>query len=185
MEHKGTIQIETERLILRKFVIEDAQPMYDNWASRDAVTKYLTWPTHKSIDVAKWVVSDWVSHYDDPAYYQWAIVPKDLNQPIGSIAVVKMEEDIGMVEVGYCIGDKWWGRGIVTEAFTALIPFFFEQIKANRIQARHDAENPASGRVMKKCGLKYEGTLRKADRNNRGIVNACYYSLLKEEYLQH
>jgi len=185
MEHKGTIRIETERLILRRFVIEDSQPMFDNWASHDIVTRYLTWPTHKSADVANWVVGDWVSSYEKPDYYQWAIVPKELGQPIGSIAAVKVDDDIGMVEIGYCIGDQWWGKGIVTEAFSALLPFFFGQVGANRIQARHDVNNPASGRVMQKCGLKYEGTLRKADRNNQGIVDACYYSILKEEFLQH
>jgi len=89
------------------------------------------------------------------------------------------------VEIGYCIGEKWWGQGIVTEAFRALIPYFFEKVGANRIQARHDSQNPASGRVMQKSGLTYEGTLRKADVNNTGIVDACMYSILKDEYFQH
>ena len=61
MEHKGTVRIETERLILRRFESDDAQAMYDNWASNPNVTKYLTWPTHSSVDVAQWVVNDWVS----------------------------------------------------------------------------------------------------------------------------
>ena len=159
--------------------------MFDNWASRDNVTKYLTRPTHASVDVAKWVVGDWVSHYDEPNYYQWAIELKEISQPIGSIAGVKVDDETEMVEIGYCIGDSWWGRGIVTEAFRALIPYFFEEVGVNRIQARHDVNNPASGRVMQKCGLLYEGTLRKADRNNQGIVDACYYGILKDEFLQH
>ena len=185
MEHKGTVRIDTERLILRRFTPEDAQAMYENWASQDNVTKYLTWPTHGSVEISAWVVNDWVGHYDDPTYYQWAIELKEIAQPIGSIAVVKRDDDVGMLEIGYCIGEHWWGKGIVTEAFSALIPFLFEQVGANRIQARHDAKNPASGRVMQKCGLTYEGTLRQADINNTGIVDACMYSILKSEYLQH
>jgi len=185
MEHKGTVRIETERLILRRFESDDAKAMFDNYASNPNVTKYLTWPTHSSVDVAQWVVNDWVSHYAEPNYYQWAIVPKDFGQPIGSIAAVKVQDDIAMVEIGYCIGEKWWGQGIVTEAFRALIPYFFEKVGANRIQARHDSQNPASGRVMQKSGLTYEGTLRKADVNNTGIVDACMYSILKDEYFQH
>lgn len=185
MEHKGTVQIETKRLVLRRFIPEDARAMFDNWASSDAVTKYLTWPTHSSVEIAQWVVNDWVSHYEDPKYYQWAIVPKDFGQPIGSIAAVKVEDEVAMIEIGYCIGEKWWGKGIVTEAFQALIAFLFENVGVNRIQARHDSQNPASGRVMQKCGLTYEGTLRKADRNNTGICDACMYSILKDEYFQH
>ena len=185
MEHKGTVRIDTERLILRRFTPEDAQAMYENWASQNNVTRYLTWPTHGSAEISAWVVNDWVSHYDDPAYYQWAIELKDIAQPIGSIAVVKCDNEVGMLEIGYCIGENWWGKGIVTEAFSAILPFLFREVGANRIQARHDSKNPASGRVMVKCGLTYEGTLRQADVNNTGIVDACMYSILKSEYLQH
>ena len=91
-----------------------------------------------------------------------------------------LEWDI--VHIGYCIGSKWWHQGITTEAFSAIIPFLFEEVGVNRIESQHDPNNPHSGNVMKKCGLKYEGTLRQADYNNQGIVDACIYSLLREEY---
>ena len=67
-------------------------------------------------------------------------------------------------------------------AFKAIIPFFFEEVGVNRIESQHDPNNPNSGKVMQKCGLKYEGTLRQADWNNKGIVDACMYSLLKSEW---
>jgi len=63
-----------------------------------------------------------------------------------------------------------------------VIRFLFEEVKVNRIQARHDPANPGSGIVMKKCGLQYEGTLRKADKNNTGIVDVAMYGILAEEY---
>lgn len=182
MNHQGTKIIETERLLLRPFAIEDAEAAYANWCSDEEVTKYLTWPTHGSISVTEWVIGDWVSHYAEPNFYQWAIVPKDLGQPIGTISVVEINEKVGSMEVGYCIGRKWWGKGIMTEGFSALLPFFFDEIGVNRISARHDANNPASGRVMQKVGLRYEGTLRKADWNNQGCVDVCYYGMLREEY---
>ena len=69
-----------------------------------------------------------------------------------------------------------------SEAFRSIIPFFFDEVKANRIESRHDPNNPHSGDVMKKCGLKYEGTLRQADWNNQGIVDTCMYGLLREEW---
>ena len=104
MLHCGTQRLETERLILRKFTKEDAAAMYKNWASDDEVTKYLTWPTHSNIDVSKNVLEDWVNSYSDDKYYQWAIVLKENgDEPIGSISVVQMNEDISMVHIGYCI----------------------------------------------------------------------------------
>ena len=156
--------------------------MYKNWASDDEVTKYLTWPTHSNMDVSKLVLEDWASSYSDEKYYQWAIVLKEKgDEPIGSISVVKMNEDVSMVEIGYCIGRAWWKNGITSEAMRAVMDFFFDKVKVNRIEARHDPRNPNSGKVMMKCGMKYEGTLRSFDRNNQGICDASYYSLLKSE----
>ena len=185
MNHLGTVTIETERLILRKFTEADADAAFRNWMSDPEVTKFLRWPTHKTIAVTDWVLRDWISHYDDPAFYQWGIVPKALGEPIGSISVVEQDERIGKLHIGYCIGRTWWHQGYTSEALAALIPFFFEQVRAGRIEAIHDPENPHSGNVMKKCGLTYEGTLRRADWNNRGIVDACMYALLAEDYFSN
>lgn len=64
MNHKGTIQLETERLILRRFTIDDAPAMYKNWASDPEVTKFMTWPTHKDVGVSKWVLDSWIPSYE-------------------------------------------------------------------------------------------------------------------------
>lgn len=182
MNHCGTLRLETERLVLRRFVSGDADAMYQNWASDDAVTKYLTWPTHPDPEVSKLVIEDWIRSYSDEKYYQWAIVFKENgDEPVGSIAAVHMNEDISMVHIGYCIGRAWWHKGITSEAMRAVMDFFFDKTGANRIESRHDPRNPNSGKVMEKCGMKYEGTLRSSDRNNQGICDACYYALLRAE----
>lgn len=182
MKHCGTQRLETDRLILRRFVSEDAAAMYKNWASDEEVTKFLTWPTHSSQEVSQMVLKDWVKSYSDESYYQWAIVLKDNgDEPIGSISVVDMKDDISMVHIGYCIGRGWWHKGVTSEALKAVMDFLFDVVDVNRIEARHDPRNPNSGKVMEKCGMKYEGTLRSSDRNNQGICDACYYALLKSE----
>lgn len=182
MQHKGTITIPTKRLVLRAFAIEDVPFAFANWQSDDKVTRFLRWQTYNSVDATRQVLSEWIANYADKSFYQWAIVLKDINQPIGSISVVDLDEKANKVQIGYCIGSKWWGKGYTTEAFQAIIPFFFDEAKVGRIEAIHDANNASSGKVMQKCGLKYEGTLRKADWNNTGIVDACVYGLLAEEY---
>lgn len=182
MKHLGTKTIETQRLILRQFILEDSEIMFRNWASDPEVTKYLTWPAHGSVEVSRRVLSDWCSHYGEADYYQWAIVPKELGEPIGSIAVVRSNDQAQWVEIGYCIGKQWWRQGFVSEALKALIGFFFDQVGVGRVQARHDPRNPGSGAVMRKCGMTCEGTLRRADVNNQGICDECVYSILREEY---
>lgn len=182
MNHLGTKTIETERLILRPFTLEDAPVMFRNWAADPEVTRYMTWPAHESVEVSHRVIGDWVGHYAEPDYYQWAIVLKELGEPIGSIATVKVDETAQFVEIGYCIGRQWWRKGITSEALKALIAFFFGEVGVNRIQARHDPRNPNSGAVMRKCGMTYEGTLRQADKNNQGVCDTAVYAILREEY---
>ena len=174
--------METDRLILRPFTPEDAYAMYRNWASDPEVTKYLTWPTHSELGITQWVVDDWVSHYGEDKFYQWAIVLKELDEPIGSISAVKVNDTAQWVEIGYCIGKKWWHRGYMSEALKTLIRFFFEEVGVGRICARHDPRNPNSGAVMRKCGLICEGTLRQSDWNNQGICDETVYGILREEY---
>jgi len=181
MNHLGTKELHTNRLLLRRFDKNDAEAMFNNWASDSEVTKYLTWPTHSNAEISAKVLESWIPEYANPGYYQWAIVPKELNEPIGSIAVVKMDDDIGMVQIGYCIGRKWWRRGYTSEALAEVIRFFFEEVGANRIEARHDPRNPNSGKVMLKCGMKYEGTMRKSDKNNQGICDCSMYAILRED----
>ena len=181
MNHCGTFTIETERLLLRKFMVEDAEAMFQNWASDKEVTKFLTWPAYTRLDTAIHILNEWTASYEKPDFYQWAIVPKNLNEPIGSISVVSINEKTQMAEIGYCIGRPWWNRGITSEALSAVINFMFDQVGVNRVQAKHDVNNPHSGLVMKKCGMKYEGTLRSAAVNNQGVCDVSIYALLKSD----
>ena len=182
MTHCGTQRIETERLLLRRFSIDDADAMYRNWASDPEVTRFLTWPAHSSAEVSRAVLEGWVSSYAQETYYQWAIVLKTHgDDPIGSISAVGMNDDVGMIHIGYCLGRDWWRQGIMSEALKAVMDFFFDEVGANRIESRHDPRNPHSGMVMKKCGMQYEGTMRQSDRNNQGICDASWYALLKSE----
>ena len=182
MKHCGTRTIETERLVLRRFSVDDAQAMYQNWASDPEVTRYLTWRTYAGVEDGEAVLRDWVSSYAKEDFYQWAIVLKSHgSDPIGSISAVHVDDAIDAAEIGYCIGKAWWRQGITSEALSAVMDFFFDEVGANRVAARHDPNNPRSGRVMQMCGMKYEGTLRSADRNNQGICDMCCYALLKSE----
>lgn len=182
MKHLGTKELETQRLVLRRFTLEDAQAMYDHWASDPEVTKFLTWPAHSSPEVTKTVLTDWVQSYEKENYYQWAIVPKELGQPIGSIAVVEQDDRVCKAHIGYCIGKNWWHCGYMSEALKAVLDYLFSQVGLLRVEARHDPRNPHSGGVMKKCGMKFEGTLRQSDWNNQGICDASWYAMLRSEW---
>lgn len=180
--HLGAKTLESARLILRPFNDADADAIFQNWASDPEVTRYLTWPTHQKKDITKAVLAGWVDNYKRKDYYQWAIVSKEhSNTPIGSIAVVDFNEEIQKAQVGYCLGRNWWHRGIMSEALDAVIRFLILDVGFRRVEAYHDSRNIYSGAVMRKCGMQYEGMLRASARNNQGICDACWYSILAED----
>ncbi len=135
MRHVGTKILESERLLLRPFDKKDVNETYQNWANDDRVTRYLTWPTHNSIDITHKVIESWLEQYDNLNYYQWAMVYKKNNQVIGSISVVGIDESIEVMEIGYCIGCDYWNRGITTEAFNKVISFLFSLYISFRLGA--------------------------------------------------
>ena len=93
MNHLGTVELETARLKLRRFTIEDAENMYKNWASEEEVTRFLTWPTHASVDVTRELLSHWVKEYENKNYYNWVIELKESEEIVGNISVVSVKEN--------------------------------------------------------------------------------------------
>ena len=182
MEHKGTLSMETPRLRLRRFTMDDADAMFRNWAGDAQVTKFLTWPAHADADISRMVLADWIEAYERPDWYQWAIELRELGEPIGSLSVVRLDEQVDECELGWYVGRPWWGRGIVAEAGEAVLRFLFEEVHANRVAARHAVGNPNSGRVMQKLGMVKEGVLRQTGRSNQGVEDLAQYSMLAAEY---
>ena len=158
LTHKGTKKIATNRLVLRRFSVADAQTVYSNWANDDRVTKYLTWETHDCVEVTKRVLQEWQENYKKDDCYHWGIEFE--GKLIGSIGVVEISDKHSRGVIGYCIGFDYWNKGIVTEALQAVMDYMFSEVNMNKLFAYHDVENPGSGRVMEKCGMVQEGVLR-------------------------
>jgi len=183
--HKGTQTINTDRLILRKFEFDDAYDMFKNWANDIEVAKYLSWIPHNNVDVTKEIIAQWVSEYKNNNIYDWAIELKEIGEVIGGISIVKLEEKDYSCEIGYCMSRKYWGNGIMSESLKSVIDYLFSEVQFNRIVAKHDMNNIASGKVMIKSGMKCEGTLRQAKlRNNKDFYDLALYAILKEEWVR-
>ena len=178
MRHLGTKTLETSRLRLRRFTMGDAPKMYENWASDPEVTKYMPWPTHTSLADTESVLTRWVEEYEKPDRYEWCIELKETGEPIGSMGAYLRSEKVSSVEVGYCLSRKYWHKGITSEALAEVIRFLLHEVGVKRIEAHHDVRNPHSGDVMRKCGLRYEGTRIQAGWNNSGIHDEAWYGLV-------
>lgn len=146
------LTLETDRLILRPFRIEDAVEMFSGWASDPEVTKYLTWNTHTDVEETKQVLNGWITEYEKPERLNFAIVLKREDKLIGGIDVVGYIGGAGGTPViGYNLSRKYWGNGYMTEACRCVLAYLFSRGYSEiRIDAMVD--NMASNKVIQKCG---------------------------------
>lgn len=186
MKYIGTNRIETERLILRRLTKDDAYKAFENWCNRDNVDKYVLWEKHENVEETLKLYEEWASLYENPKIFRWIVELKDTKEVIGTIDVSNKFINYGTCEIGYCYGDKFWHKGYATEALKAVIKYLFEEADADLLYAQFMENNPASGKVMEKAGMKYEGVLRSRviDKDNKRN-NLINYSITKEEYFNN
>lgn len=185
LNHKGTQEISTKRLLLRAIKKSDYRDVY-KYTSKDEVSKYVTWDTHKSIDDTKAVCKMWADAYKNGDKYHWAIVYN--GRVIGNIEVIKI---IGTTAIlGWQIDSLYWNKGIMTEAAAAVRDYLFSEIGIERLIASHISENIGSGRVMQKIGMKqvsFEKYCENLDDSEAHIseINGMpidFYSVTRDEW---
>lgn len=182
MNHIGTKRIETKRLLLRPFSMDDAERMYRNCLANKEVTKFLHFKPYANVQEVEDRFSTWMRLYENPDFYHWAITWKKTKEAVGTISLNQLKESTKKASAGYYLKSELWHQGLGTEALSAVLDFAFYEIGLNRVEARHDVKNPYSGAVMRNCGMTYEGTFRQADCNNTGIYDVVQYAVLAEEY---
>lgn len=176
----GSQPIETTNFILRPIKETDAEAMFANWASSPAVAKYVTWDAHENVEVSRYLCRNWEENARSKDFFHWTMVLKTLGEPIGTIGAVSIDIDKKSADIGYCMGDKWWNKGYMTECFKAVIEYLFDKAGFEKITACHDADNPASGKVMKKNGMKYICSKEAICKGSNRTV--LYYSLSRTEW---
>lgn len=113
----------------------------------------------------------------------YAVTDRDDGNLLGAVGLVLQPAHLS-AELGYWIGVPYWGRGYATEAAARVMEYGFSALGLNRIEAHHLAGNPASGRVMRKLGMRYEGTLRQKVRKWGRFEDVVMYGLLAAEWRQ-
>lgn len=172
--------IETERLILRDWNVDDVDDLYE-YASNPNVGPHGGWKPHESKEESFEIMQTlFINHYDS-----WAIVYKENRKVIGSIGYETdaKRPDINCKELGYALGEDYWGKGIMTEAAWAAIRYGFEDLGLDMVSIYRNPQNIRSERVIEKCGFIYEGILRHAYKIYDGTIrDVSCYSMTKEEY---
>lgn len=173
--------LETEHLILRKVNKSDAEDFF-SYASDDEVARHVLWQAHRTILDTRRQIYAFRKQYRHGDPSSFAIIDKESGRMIGTIGYMWISTVDCSAEIGYSLSREFWNRGLMTEALREIIRFSFDILQLNRVEAQHGTDNPASGRVMEKCGMVKEGILRQRLMNKGHLIDIALYSILKEEY---
>lgn len=182
LTHNGTNTITTERLILRRFEYADNDAMLKNWVADERIQSLYSEPVYSTKEAVKELLDKYIGSYERNDYYRWAIIEKKSGECIGQIAYFLVDNKNNFAEIEYCIGSAFQCKGYATEATKAIIAYGFNKINLHKVQICTKTINAPSKRVIEKCGLTYEGTLRDYFYMNGEYVGRLYFSILKSEY---
>lgn len=171
----------TPRLILRPARMSDAQDIYDY--SRDPeVARHVLWDAHTSIQQTRSYLRFLIRQYHNAAPGTFVIALRESGKVVGTIGFMWLQADNRSAEVGYSLSRTCWNQGYMSEALCSVLDFGFTRLNLNRIEAQHECDNPASGKVMLHAGMKHEGTLRQRLFNKGRFVDVELYAILRSDF---
>lgn len=150
--------LSTRRLVLRPPRPSDADEIFERYATDPAVTRFLIWPIHRSIDETREFVQRYMRLGETEFHYPWVIERMEDGAVLGTIAL-RVRPPVS--ETGFTLARAEWGRGYGTEALQAVVNFAFAIPGVHRVQANCHVDNRASARIMEKVGMRREGRLRR------------------------
>lgn len=176
-------RLATPRLILRRMEMDDAKDIFEYGRDRE-VAKHVLWDAYQSVSEARAYIRSMQRKYrlGEPA--SWCIEHRETGRVIGTIGYMWYQRDHNSAEVGYSLARDMWNKGIMTEALSRVLRYSFDEMQMHRIEAQHETDNPASGAVMRKCGMLHEGCLRGRLLNKGRYVDVDLYAILREDYLR-
>lgn len=178
-----SFRLETDRLIIRPIKESDLDAVFE-YASNPNVAEYVTFNPHETIKDTERFFEYAKKNYLEGMFEPMGITLKDAHDDrvVGTIGLFSRGRKSFTAEFGYALHHKLWGRGIMTEALLAMIEFAFSNLPYHRLQAHCMEGNPASGRVMEKAGMTYEGTFRDLMYVKEKFRTLRCYAILKNEW---
>lgn len=184
MRYPAFQELQTSRLRLRKVRMDDLENYYHHLSSSGNVTRYMLFQPHRDISETVASLEKALSRYADGRYYHWGIALKETDELIGMIDLLRFNEETGSCSFVYMLGEDFWGNGYGTEAVRAVFDFGFREMELQRIEADHMAENGASGAVMRKAGMIYQGIVSGKYEKSGTLHDAVVYAIDRQQWMK-
>ena len=173
--------LDTESLLLRSLTLEDAADVQRLAGEYDVASTVPGIPHPYEDGMAEEWICSCSERYENGKAIDFAITLRTDGNLIGVIGL-KLDRAHERGEIGYWVGKPYWNRGYTTEAAQAIVAYSFEVLNLNRIHAYHFKRNAASGRVMEKIGMRYEGCLRQHTKRWDNFEDSMVYGILKADF---
>ncbi len=176
------IYIETKRLIIRALQIDDANEIYKN-INNEQVSRWTANVPHPyTLENAHDFIEYSNIAIENDKKLDLGIILKETGKLIGCAGFVDLDLKNNNAEIGYWLGEKYWGKGIMSEAVFAIIKYGFDNLKLHKIYGKHISENINSKRIFEKLGFKEEGLLREQVLKKGKYFDKKYWGLLKDDF---
>ena len=172
----------TARLRIRPARMSDAQDLFD-YSQDPEVARHVLWDAHQNIHQTRAYIRFLLKQYRSGQPSSFVIELARERRVVGTIGFMWYQQENRSAEIGYSLGRAYWNQGIMSEALRAVLQFGFETLNLNRIEAQHESDNPASGRVMAHVGMRHEGHLRQRIYNKGRYADVELYAILREDFL--
>ena len=178
---KNVPQLESERLIYKKIVPENAGDMYE-YSKLDEVTKYLLWTPHISLTQTEKYINLLQKKYANGSFWDFGLTYRENGKFIGTCGITSFDDETETIEIGYVLSPDYWGKGLAPEAASTVMRYCFESFGAKRICGKFIEGNNGSMRVMMKRGMTLEGIYRNSMYVKGEYKTIHVYHITKEEF---
>jgi RimJ/RimL family protein N-acetyltransferase len=172
--------LETERLRIRPYREADIPELLPLIGAREVAATTLR-IAHPYTEQDAWAFLELAK---EPGKLWLAITLRADGRQIGGIGL-RIEQQHQHAELGYWLGEAYWGKGYATEAAREVLRYGFEDLGLHRVFATHFGHNPASGRILKKLGMHHEGCQREHLLKWGEFVDSEMYGILRREWESH
>jgi ribosomal-protein-alanine N-acetyltransferase len=179
INHKGTQNIRTGRLLLRKILPGDEEAVF-GWTGDPEVCRYERWQRHESVGYTAGYVREVVREYKSDQSYHWGIQLGD--ELIGAIRLMNVSDVDQKATMKLDLRRDCWSKGYATEAVRAVLHYVLLEVGLNRIESFHSVNDPAAGRVLEKAGMILEGRAREHYFSNSGFQDSNLYAVTRSTY---
>lgn len=178
------IELTTKRLIIKDIDMSYCLDMFNNWGCDDRVSEYMLWNKNNNIDEIKRIIEIWTENNNKDDYCQLVIVDKQTMQGIGTITCC-FNNKHKFCSLAFCLGVDWWGCGIMIEALTEVMKYFYKNNNIHRFECEVLKDNNKCLKMLEKCGFEKEGVSKQKyfTKRNKWEDVIIYSKLFKDKMM--